>query len=156
MPSQNVYIDTDILIFYFDKKRDKGRIARTSITQLERSLNENPQIKVKIPQVVLGELMMNYCNGKCDLNEIKKLLVRLNVGYSDMPSAKPDEWHCAEEIVGAQWQIKPNDALLVAQVLKDPSATWLLTTDGKLIGNKFIDKKMLTLNHRFSIAPSFH
>jgi len=155
MPPQNIYIDTDILIFYFDKTDDKGRVARSSITQVIRSL-ENPEIKVRISQVVLGELMMNFCNGKCESDKIKELFVKLNVGYSDMPSTSLKDLTCAKEIMDAQHRMKPNDALIVAQVLEDPSAKWLLTTDGKLIGNKFIEEKMEALNHRFTIAPSFH
>jgi hypothetical protein len=156
MPSQNVYVDTDILMFYFDRKDDKGRIARSSLAQVVKSIEENSEIKVKISQVVLGELMLHFCNGKCEPYKMKELLATLNVGYSDMPSAGLEALTCANEILDAQRQIKPNDALIVAQVINDPLATWLLTTDGKFIGNRFIEEKMESLGHRFTIAPSFH
>jgi predicted nucleic acid-binding protein len=156
MPQQNVYIDTDILMFYYDKKEDKRRAARSSIMQVERSLDENHEIKVKISQVVLGELMMHYCNGKCESEEIKNLFVKLNIGNSDLPSVSLEALACAKEILDVQRRINPNDALIVAQVLNDSLATWFLTTDTKLIGNKFIEEKMDALGHRFTINSSFH
>jgi predicted nucleic acid-binding protein len=156
MPLQNVYIDTDILMFYHDKKDDKRMAARSTVTQVERSLDENHEIKVKISQVVLGELMMHFCNGRCESDEMNKLFKKLNVGHSDMPSASLEALVCAKEILDVQRRINPNDALIVSQVLTDSLATWLLTTDTKLIGNKLIEEKMEALNHRFTIASSFH
>ena len=155
MPSQNVYIDTDILMFSFDKKDDRGREARKTIARLTRSLRENPEIKVKISQVVLGELMMHSCNGKCESDKMMELLEKLNVQSSDMPSVSHDALICASEILNANLRIGPNDALIVAQVLKDPLATWFLTTDTRLIGNMFIQEKMVSLDHRFTIDSSF-
>jgi len=144
-------------MFYFDKKKvDERRVARSSIEKVVRSLRENSEIKVKICQVVLGELMLHFCKGKCEFDEMKKLFERLNVGSSDMPSASSKVLKCANEIMESQHRIKPNDALIVAQVLKDSSATWLLTTDEKLIGNRVIEEKMQALGHRFNIDSSFH
>jgi len=155
MPIQNVYIDTNVLMFSFDKKDDRGRDARKTIARLIRSLRENPEIKVKISQVVLGELMMHSCNGKCESGKVMELFEKLNIRSSDMPSVSLNVLVCASEILNANLRIGPNDALLVAQVLKDPLATWLLTTDTKLIGNMVIQEKMVFLDHRFTIDSSF-
>ena len=158
MPRQHIYIDSNILMFYFEKRKprrdDRRENARQSITHITRSLNENDEIKVIISQIVLGELMMHSCNGKCDLEQIGELLRDLHVDGSNLPSVSFDALLCAQEIHDSLRRIEPNDALLVSQALKDPDTTWLLTTDKLLIGNPVIERKMEE-NHRFTIAYSY-
>lgn len=157
MPSQHIYIDTDIFRFYFDRDDDRGRVARASIAQVERSLENNSEIQVKIPQVVLGELMLAVCEGKCDQEDIKKLLVRLNVEvWRDMPTVNSEILLHAKDILDKNPLLGPNDALLAAHALTDGSTTWLLTTDEKLIVNRDIKKKMDAIGHKFTISPSYH
>lgn len=156
MPSQHVYIDTDILRFNSDRNNDLGRVARASIAQVEKSLI-NPQIKVKIPQVVLGELMIAACQGDCDIEDIKKLLLRLNVEvWRDMPTVNSDVLFHAKDILDKNPLLGPNDALLAAHALTDVSTAWLLTTDEPLIVNRVIKEKMDSMGHRFHISSTFH
>lgn len=152
MPPQSIYIDTELLMFHFDK-HDKGRIARATIAQIKNMI-KNAEIKVKIPQVVLGELMLNSCKGKCDSTKIIKLLKELNADY---PNADSEILECAKELIEEEkGYMKPNDALIVAHALKDNSTTWLLTTDKELIGNLTINRKMNELKHRFTVSETFH
>src|SRR5512136_392652 len=100
MANQHVYIDTDILRFYFDKKDDKRRTSRSTITNLENALDNNHEIRVKIPQVVLGELMLAICDGKCDAENIMGLLTKLNVDiHNDLPCPDSDVFSCARELL---------------------------------------------------------
>ena len=152
MPSQNVYIDTDMLIFYFDKTSDKGRIARDTINKIKNGL-DNSEIHVKTPQVVLGELLLSSCEGKCELVKIIKLLKDLE---AEFPSADSEILACAQELMNGDQYIQPNDAMLIAHALKDESTEWLFTTDRNLITNLEISRKMDEMKNKFSIASSFH
>jgi hypothetical protein len=152
MRPQSIYIDTELLMFHFDR-HDKGKSARATIAQI-KTMIKNAEIKVKVPQVVLGELMLNSCDGKCDSTKIIKLLKDLNADY---PNADSEIMKCANELLSDEnGYMQPNDAVIVAHALKDTSTTWFLTTDTNLIGNLSIDRKMDELGHRFSISETFH
>jgi predicted nucleic acid-binding protein len=152
---QSYYIDTDILIYYFGEhdRKDKRTIARKLIKQIINNIN-NTEITVKIPQVVLGELMLSFYERKCELVQMIDLLREdLRV---DIPNASFEVLECAQELRRRDAYITPNDALIVSQALLDNSTTWLFTTDQELIGNMAINEKMDSLDHRFSIASRFN
>jgi len=152
MPPQSIYIDTELLMFYFDK-HDKGRTARATISQITK-MTKNGEINVKVSQVVLGELLLNSCEGKCDSTKIIKLLKDLKADY---PNSNSEILGCARELIADEnGYMQPNDALIVAHALKDNSTTWLLTTDKILIGNLSIDRKMNELGHKFNVSETFH
>lgn len=154
MRSQCVYIDADMLIFKFDKRsNDKGRTSRETLKKIIDNLG-NAEIRVRIPQVVLGELLVFFCKRRqttCSPLEMIELLKELRADY---PSANQGILGCAIDLMGDQ-SIKPNDAVLVAHALLDEPTQWLLTTDQTLITNLAIERKMNELRHRFTIGPSF-
>ncbi len=152
MASQSIYIDTDILMFYFDKY-DKGRTARKTIAKVKNML-KNGEIEVKVSQTVLGELMFNSCERKCSSSKIIKLLRELN---ADFPIADSKIMKCANKLLKAEnGYMQPNDAVIVAHALNDNNTTWFLTTDQKLIGNRTINNEMDELGNKFTIADKFN
>ena len=155
MPSQSIYIDADMLIFYFDRRSsDRGRTSRETFKKITDNLG-NTEIRVRIPQVVLGEILVFSCK-RCKTtyspSEMIELLKELRADY---PSANHSILGYAIELMSDQ-SIKPNDAVLVAHSLLDKSTQWLLTTDQTLITNLAIVRKMDELEHRFTIGPNFH
>jgi predicted nucleic acid-binding protein len=155
MPFQSVYIDSNMLIFYYDKKGDMGRVSRQTIKKVIDNL-DNSEIHVRIPQVILGEVLLYFCirrKPSCEPSEITGLLKKLEADY---PSSSLSIMRCAQELLTIDHSIKPNDALLVSHALLDRSTRWLLTADQILITNLEIKKKMDSMGHRFTIASTFH
>lgn len=154
MPSKNVYVDADMLLFYFDRRSDKGRVARETIKKIISHLGGS-EIHVRIPQVVLGELLIFFCKQKKDECEPSKMIELLKKLEADYPNANLDILRHAQELM-IDRSIKPNDAVLVAHALLDRSTQWLLTTDQTLITNLEIERKMSSMGHRFTIDSRFH
>ncbi len=154
---QSYYFDADILLFYFDstpKKHDKRTASRNLISKVISTNSINNNINVKIPQVALGELMLAFCAEKCQPDEMMQLIIdNLN---ADFPNADFNAFTCANELREREGNIKPNDALIVAQALLDRTATWLFTTDRLLIGNLAIMDKMDEMDHQISISSTLN
>jgi predicted nucleic acid-binding protein len=153
MPSQSVYVDTDMLIYYFDKRSDKGRMARDTIKKVLDHL-DNPEIHVRIPQVVLGELLIHFCTRRKAICEPAQMIELLRKLEADYPTSNPTLIRHAQELM--RQHIKPNDSMLVAHALLDRTTQWLLTTDQLLTTNLDIKKKMDILGHSFTIDSRFH
>lgn len=154
---QSYYFDADILLFYFDsrpKKRDKRQSSRNLISKVMSTNSINHDINVKIPQAALGELMLAFCEGKCQ-PDLMMELINDNLN-ADFPNADFDTFLCARELREKEHNIKPNDALIVAQAMLDPTATWLFTTDRLLIGNLAIMDIMEEREHHFSISSNLN
>jgi len=156
---QSYYFDADILLFYFDSRaerriHDKRMASRNLISKIISTNSVNQDIAVKIPQVALGEIMMAFCEGKCQPVDMMNLII--DKLEADFPNANFDAFQYANELREREGNIRPNDALIVSQVLVDTSATWLFTTDKLLIGNLAILEKMDELNHYFSIGSNFN
>ena len=56
---QNVYIDTCFFQSYLWKERDEKESAKDVLSQIKSSVNKNSDINVKIPFIVVGELINN-------------------------------------------------------------------------------------------------
>jgi predicted nucleic acid-binding protein len=152
MSLQTVYIDADMFIFYFDKRNDKGRIARETLKKVERHLGT--EIHVKVPLSVLGELLLFICKPKkSDYEPIKMIELLMKYG-NDHPVATLDILNLARELM-TDHTIKPTDALLVAHALLDTTTEWLLTTDTRLITNLTIKSKMDEMENSFAISSEF-
>jgi predicted nucleic acid-binding protein len=155
MPSQSFYIDASMLLFYFDRSSDNGRIARETIKKILANL-DNLDIHVRIPQVVLGELFIFYCNPNnhdCDPSRMITLTKKLQADY---PSANAYTLRLAQELMANDHSIKPNDSVLVAHALLDKATQWLFTTDQALISNLEIERQMCALGNRFTTDSKFH
>ena len=56
---QSYYIDACVLISYFDEqKKDQNKIAKDTIHKIINTVERNPEISVKIPTLVLGEIYL--------------------------------------------------------------------------------------------------
>jgi predicted nucleic acid-binding protein len=154
MPSQSVYIDASMLLFYFDRHHDNGRIARETIKKVLENI-DNSEIHVRIPQVVLGELFIFYCRPRNEDYDLLKMVGLIKKLQADFPSANFSTLKLAHEL-RKDLSIKPNDAVLVAHALLDASTQWLLTTDQVLISNLTIEKQMNNKRNRFAIDSKFH
>jgi hypothetical protein len=162
MPSQSIYIDADMLIFYFDKHSNKqgdkdddmGRIARDTLKKVMAALH-NSEIHAKIPQVVLGELFLFFCKENQDAYDPLKFIELIKKMGNEHPCANTKTLKLCQELLNDH-SIKPNDAVLVAHALLDKSTKWLLTTDQTLITNLTIKNKMDALKNKFTIDSRFH
>jgi len=124
-----------MLLFYFNRRNDKGRIARETIKKILRNV-DNADIHVRIPQVTLGELLIFYCkptNDECDPSRMITLIKKKL--QADYPSVNDNILVLAKELMTNDRSIKPYDSVLVAHALVDKSTKWLLTTDQTLISN---------------------
>lgn len=152
MTTQNYYLDTDILLYYFDETADFQEIAKATINQIKSNQRHNSEINIKISQIVLGELVLAFYDKKCKADDMIELLSTLKI---DMPNTDSEILNCALDLLREDQLLQPNDALIVAHLLKDASAKWLFTTDQILIGNLVIDRKMKEYGVKFHIASSF-
>jgi len=150
-----VYLDAVILIGYFERI-DVGRHAREIISQT-RKMIRNPEIVVKIPLIILGELAQKIF-GKPEQNEnfekmdFLKLFCKLNPIFEG-PSY--ESYNLAARLISEDDRLEPADALLVAQAVVDKTSEWLITTDSVLINNKVILDAINKRNSNLKISDDF-
>jgi hypothetical protein len=61
----------------------------------------------------------------------------------------------ALELMQDDVQLKPTDALIVAQALADHTSEWLITTDSLLLDNRAIFKKKEEIGSNLKISDRF-
>ena len=145
--SQSIYLDTVILIGFFEKS-DIGKHSRNVIKQVERML-KNPKIIVKIPLIVLGEFLVEMLNREEDLS---KLFRRINPKFE---GTSRESYELALKLMQQDKYLEANDALMVAQAILDKKSEWLITTDTILIGNQVILKEIDSRKSKLKISESF-
>ena len=156
---QSIYFDADILINYFadqnirkhaKKAKEISRHAKKVIHQA-RKMCKNPEIIIKVPLIVLGELTMETIEQ--DGITLSSLFGR--VIDAEFTSGSRDSYKIASELMGKDDRLTPADALLVAQALTNKTSEWLITTDGNLINNLAISKIKDKLGSGLKISDRF-
>ncbi|MBI5253634.1 MAG: PIN domain-containing protein [Euryarchaeota archaeon] len=146
---QSIYFDTDIIINYF-KEGDIGKHARKVISQAKK-MCKNPEVIVKVPLIVLGELtMISMKKEKIDLSKLLKRELD-----AEFTSPNKESYTIAFRLMNEDKLLEAADSLLVAQALTDKISEWLITTDTKLINNLIISKIKEELRSKLKISDRF-
>jgi len=153
---QSIYIDTSILIGYFEhKKSDIRKISRDAVNRVINMEKENREIMVKIPSIVLAEFMLWCVRNNC-LYEFsagfEDLMKKLN---AEFPSPNKDHYDEVSLLMKKDNFLEPHDALVITHALLDRSTTWVLTTERALHNNKVIQEEKERLNNKFKISDRF-
>ncbi|MEA1994024.1 MAG: hypothetical protein U9N35_06505 [Euryarchaeota archaeon] len=156
---QNIYIDTFYIEAYLIGNKigqsDTQKEAKDLFQKISKTIT-NPNIKVVIPFIVLGELINNInreISGDVNKNKIFfkfwKLINRLI--KADFSPPRGNFIPIAKRVMEKDDKIEPADLHIVAQALEDPNSSFLLTTDSKIIesyGIKSLEKEMRDSNER--------
>lgn len=156
---QNIYIDTFYIEAYVigDKigQRDTQKEATDLFQKISKTIT-NPNIKVVIPFIVLGELINNINREISDDMNKTQVFFKFWELINKLIKAdfSPPRCNCipiAKRVMVKDDQIEPTDLHIVAQALEDPYSSFLLTTDSKIIesyGIKNLEKEMRDNNER--------
>jgi len=137
---QCVYLDTDHIQDFLWGKPDEIRAANQIFQKLRNSI-KNPDIKVRIPFVVVGELINNLVRdkkdnliSKDDMDSIlHKFLTLQNELNADLTPPGKCVYFAACELIKKDDRVAGSDALIVCQALCDPYSSHLLTTDTDIL-----------------------
>lgn len=155
---QNVYIDTCFFQSYLWKERDEKESAKDVLSQIKSSVNKNSDINVKIPFIVVGELINNL------IREIPSQERRADIMYAffeELEDLKADTippnkccYAKAKSLIVQDDYFAEHaltDTFIVSCALCDPDSSHLLTTDSRLLESvllKKIEKNMQADNER--------
>lgn len=160
---QYVFLDTSVLEPYFFSNEYKGGKDQKSsshkiIEKISNSIKKNPGISVKIPQVVIGELITNYImddeKEKFPKNDDGRALQKLKELLRQKLKADPvrnsfDSIQIAQDLLKGEknWNTSHmgNDALIAGAALSDKSSSHLITWDEDILRSNVIkqtDKKL--------------
>ena len=153
-PKQSIYFDTNIIVGYF-KKGDEQKHAK-DVMQQAVNMIKNPEITVKIPLISLGECVIRLLYPSSELSildSFQTLIERTLQAKTPVPDIK--SYKIALELMQDDVQLKPTDALIVAQALADHTSEWLITTDSLLLDNRAIFKKKEEIGSNLKISDRF-
>lgn len=143
--TQNIYIDTHFFQSYLWKKGDEKENAKDILFQIKS--NRNPDIKVKIPFIVVGELINNLKreipgqDRKAEimreffelLDDLKADIIPPNkCSYDKAKSLTARDVYLAERA--------PTDTFIASCALCDPDSAFLLTVDKLLLESYHLKK----------------
>jgi len=152
---QCVFLDTSVLEPYFfsneyKKGEDERKRSRKIVEKISNSIEKNPGIGVKIPQVVIGELITNCMmddekekfpksdDGKT-LQKLKELCQKLK---ADLVRNSFDSIQIAQDILKGEknWgtSCMGNDALIVGAALSNENSSHLITWDKEILQSTLI------------------
>jgi uncharacterized protein YejL (UPF0352 family) len=77
MDIQNVYIDTCFFQGYLWGKKDEEENASDMFSKIETSVRQNPNINVKIPFIVVGELINNLIRENVEQGNREEIMYKL-------------------------------------------------------------------------------
>ena len=138
--TQNIYIDTCFFQAYLWGKVDAKENAKDILSKIESNARKNPEINVKIPFVVVGELINNL------IRENVEQIVRDDIMYKFFALQKdlkadiiPPNKCCyakAKLLIDQDLYLvehAPTDTLIVSCALCDMDSAFLLTDDSLLL-----------------------
>ena len=143
-----------MLIGYF-KKGDEQKHAK-KVMQQAVNMIKNPEITVKIPLISLGECVIRLLCPISELNILDRFQTLIEQTLrAETPAPNIKSYKIALELMQDDAQLKPTDALIVAQALADHTSEWLITTDSLLQDNQAIFKKKEEIGSNLKISDRF-
>ena len=117
---------------------------------------KNPEITVKVPLISLGECVIRllYPSSESNLLDRFQTLIEQTL-QAETPAPDVKSYKIALELMQDDVQLKPTDALIVAQALADHTPEWLITTDALLLDNRAIFKKKEEIGSNLKISDRF-
>lgn len=123
-------------------------------------MSGNPEIKIKIPLIVLGEFMSELTQKEIKDEKSQEIIFRLKQQIllpfgREIPAPSRETYNVALELMNRDHHLKPTDALIVAQALVDEESEWLITTDGSLLDNRAILEIIEEKGSKLKISDRF-
>ena len=161
---QTVYLDSCFIIsgyLWGGPTKELEELCKNEIHHLIGVRRKHPNILVVIPQIVLGEIMVEMFE-KEKLGYIEKMGELIRRLKAETPTINEDILRVALKFFERKEErLKPNDILIAAHGLYDKNSVCLLTIDRELIENKTIHQilKELKMEDKrirdFSVRDSF-
>lgn len=143
---QCVYIDTFFIQAFLWGKNDQKQHATRVIKKIKSTISKNPMVCLKIPMVVIGELINNL-NKNFGIKEIfqndvpRELCKLLDNLKADLVPPRKETFYIAYRLLNdIDDRLKPTDALILSQAICDPDSIYLLTTDQTMLVSKTIEE----------------
>lgn len=156
MSYQSYYFDSSVIIAYFDERdKDRNEMAKKIISKVRSAVRKNPEIKVKIPSVVLAEIFMKLIEDERVRNRLDEFFALVRDLKADFPAPKIEHYEEALHLLQKDPQLEPHDSMIVAHALLDEETKYLFTFDSKLINNKVIKKRKSEKGVSFKISDEF-
>nr|CBH37137.1 hypothetical protein BSM_06140 [uncultured archaeon] len=138
--TQNIYIDTCFFQGYLWGKSDEKENAKDILSKIESNVRNNPEINVKIPFIVVGELINNLIreNFEQGVREeiMYKFFERLKELKADIIPPNKCCYAKAKLLIDRDRYLvehAPTDTLIVSCALCDMDSAFLLTEDSLLL-----------------------
>ena len=134
---QNIYIDTYYFQGYLWGKKDEKENTNDIFSKIESNVRRNPDFNVKIPFIVVGELINNLVREKnFEQEERSEIMYKFFELQKDLKADIIPPNKCCHEIAKLlinqdQYLIEhaPTDTFIVSSALCDPDSSHLLTED---------------------------
>ena len=155
---QNIYIDTCFFQGYLWGKPDEKENAKDIFYRIKSNAGRNPDFNVKIPFIVIGELINNLIRENFEQRDREDIMYKFFGLLKDLKADIIPPNKCCYDIAKSLTaqdsyfaENAPTDAFIVSCPLCDPDSSRLLTTDSRLLESeslKKIEKDMRTDNKR--------
>jgi len=155
---QNIYIDTCFFQGYLWGKEDEKENAKDILSKIKSNVKRNPDINVKIPFIVIGEMINNLIRENFELSNRAEIMYKFFVLLRDLKADIIPPNKCCYDIAKSLTaqdsyfaENAPTDAFMASCALCDPDSSHLLTADSRLLESellKSIERDMRTANKR--------
>ncbi|KON28982.1 hypothetical protein AC482_07410 [miscellaneous Crenarchaeota group-15 archaeon DG-45] len=129
MPLQLIYIDADI--FYYatalDTRKCEVSLGRDNLAHIDDACKENSEIRVVVPQVTLGECVLNGLQGEIDISETLRILHHMEVEFESPTS---EIYRKAYTLMNYDYYLTGNDALFISHALCNKDTKHIISTEG--------------------------
>ncbi len=155
---QTYYIDTDHIISYLFEEKDQTFIARGLFGAIFGL--SNPQIKVIVPKIAIGEVVSELRNRGAQFDTYKELLELIDRLEADIQPPSQEALNIIPKCFHADDYLGPTDAVIFAQALCDTDSVYLFTFDSILTNSLSLlelEKELRSEGKRrkLNIKPSF-
>ena len=155
---QNIYIDTCFFQGYLWGKEDEKKNANVILSKIKSNVRRNPEINVRIPFIVVGELINNLIRENFELRDSDEIIYKFFVLRRNLKADIIPPNKCCYDIAKSLTaqdsyfaENAPTDAFMASCALCDPDSSHLLTVDSRLLESellKSIEKEIRTANKR--------
>jgi len=128
MTEQNIYIDADIFwhATAFDKRKCEEKLGEKNLHTIAGSC-ANSEITAIVPQVIVGECLVNAFNKEIDIEEVIRFFEILN---PNLESPSKEIFLKAHEFMQNDYDLTGNDTLFISHALCNPLTSVIVSTEG--------------------------